>query len=142
MKHVFALFSDAANAEKAVKKLSESGLDTSKAMIHSKETIEQSTGIQAMPTTNAAAPMGGGAAGSAGGSAAGGAVAGGPGAILTDDSIEGYLSKIGVDGDEFAFYLRGIKGGGHLVGVDVPNDEAEKACKALTDAGGKVPHAE
>lgn len=142
MKHVFALFSDAAAAEEAVKKLADAGFDTSKARIHSKETIEQSTGIQAMPTTNAAAPMGGGAAGSAGGSAAGGTVSGGPGAVLTDDSIEGYLSRIGVDGDEFAYYLRGIKGGGNLVGVDVANDQAEKASGVLADAGGNVPHAE
>lgn len=142
MKHVFALFSDAAAAEKAVEKLSEGGLDTSKARIHSKQTIEQSTGIRAMPTTNAASPMGGGAAGSAGGSAAGGTVSGGPGAVMTDDTIEGYLSNIGVDGDEYAFYVRGIKDGGHIVGIDVANDEEEKATAALVDTGGKVPHAE
>ncbi len=138
MKHVFALFSDATAAEEAVKKLSESGLDTTKARIHSKQTIQDETSVRAMPGANPVSSTGAVHAGAAGGTAAGPGV----GAVMTDDTIEGYLQGIGVDGDEFAFYMHGIKGGGYIVGIDVSNDEAEKAAAVLSETGGKAPQAE
>ncbi len=62
--------------------------------------------------------------------------------MLTDDTIEGYLSKIGLDDSVIPFYKHGIKGDGYIVGIDVANDEADKAAKVLTDIGGKAPQAE
>lgn len=136
MKNVVALYSDASGAEKAIKKLEEAGVDTGRASIHSQQTIESSKHVRAMPSANAG--LAGGV--SAPGTTAGGGLGGG--AMMNDDSIEGYLMDIGVDGEEVAFFLHGIKEGGHIVFVAVEDSEADKARDALVEAGGRVPQVE
>ena len=138
MKNVVALFSEAADAEKALKKLSDAGLDIDKARIHSASSIERSKNVRAMPSSNAGIAAGSGPTGATG-ATAGSAT---PGAFLSDDNIESYLSGIGVDGEEIAFYSHGIKEGGHIVLISVSNDEADKAQKILAEAGGRAPRAE
>jgi hypothetical protein len=49
MKNVVALFSDTADAEQAIKKLGDSGLDLDDAKIHNQHSIESSTTVRAMP---------------------------------------------------------------------------------------------
>ncbi|MFW5742603.1 MAG: hypothetical protein ACOC2D_04940 [Spirochaetota bacterium] len=136
MKNVVALFSDASDAEKAVQKLEEAGIGTQKASIHSRQTIESSANVRAMPSANA---------GIAGGVSAPGAPAGAGsagGAFVSDDTIESYLMHIGVDGEEVAFFQHGIKEGGHLVLAAVEDSEADTARDALVEAGGSVPQVE
>ncbi|MFW5814270.1 MAG: hypothetical protein ACOCWX_02380 [Spirochaetota bacterium] len=136
MKNVVALFSDASDAEKAVQKLEEAGIGTQKASIHSRQTIESSANVRAMPSANA---------GIAGGVSAPGAPAGAGsagGAFVSDDTIESYLMHIGVDGEEVAFFQHGIKEGGHLVLAAVEDSEADTARDALVEAGGRVPQVE
>ncbi|MFW6260400.1 MAG: hypothetical protein ACOC6J_02340 [Spirochaetota bacterium] len=136
MKNVVALFSDASDAEKAVQKLEEAGIGTQKASIHSRQTIESSASVRAMPSANA---------GIAGGVSAPGAPAGAGsagGAFVSDDTIESYLMHIGVDGEEVAFFQHGIKEGGHLVLAAVEDSEADTARDALVEAGGRVPQVE
>lgn len=138
MKNVVALFHSAQDAEQAVKKLSAAGLDTSKARVHSRSTIENTSTVRAMPSANAAVSSGSNPASPVGGTGA----TGGAGAMITDDTIESYLMNIGIDGEEVAFYTHGVKEGGHIVLVSVPNDEVEKARGALTEAGGRAPQVE
>ena len=140
MKHVFALYSDSAKAEQAVSMLKENGFDVDKARIHSRQTIEDSTDITAMPAANAGSAPGGGGFGTASGTGSGTAAP--VGAVLKDETIEGYLAGIGVDGAEYAFYTRGVKGNGLIVGIDVENKEAERASEILKKAGGRVPQIE
>lgn len=64
------------------------------------------------------------------------------GAIVTDDTVESYLSNIGVDGEERAFFKHGILEGGHIVLIGVPNDKTELAAKTLVEAGGRAPQTE
>lgn len=137
MKNVVALFSNAGDADTAIKKLGEADLDIGRAQVHSRQTIESSTNVRAMPSANAGLAGGAGTPGTAG---TGGGVAGG--AILSDDSIESYLDNRGVDGEELAFYTHGVKEGGHIVIISVDNDEVEKAKKTLADAGGRAPTVE
>jgi len=136
MKNVVALYSGASDAEKAIKKIEEAGIDTDKASIHSRHTIESSKNVRAMPSANA---------GIAGGVSAPGAPAGAGsagGAFVNDDTIESYLMHVGVDGEEVAFFQHGIKEGGHIVLVAVEDSDAEKARDALVEAGGRVPQIE
>lgn len=137
MKNVVSLFSDAAGAEEALKKLSEGGLDIDKARIHSAETIEQSTGPRVMPPGNTGVSAGAGPSGPIAGPGTGGG-----GAFLADETIDTYLEKIGVDGAELTFYSHGIKEGGYIVLISVPDDEADKAQAILKKAGGRAPTAE
>lgn len=133
MKNVVALFSDASNAEKAIKSLEEAGIDPDRASIHSQHTIESSSSLRAMPSANT---------GIAGGVSAPGTPAGGGGsgaAFVNDDTIESYLMSIGVDGEEVAFFQHGIKEGGHIVLAAVEDSEADTARDALVGAGGRVP---
>ena len=141
MKHVFALFSDGAAAENAVKKLADSGFDTKKAEIHSQDTIKGGSGTPTEPAPNIGTVAGAAGAGVAGdsGMAGGGAAVGG--VVLADNTIEGYLSKIGVDSDAIPFYMHGLKEDGHVVGIDVANEDAQQAQSVLTDAGGQIPQA-
>ncbi|MFW6291534.1 MAG: hypothetical protein ACOC7V_04330, partial [Spirochaetota bacterium] len=53
MKNVVALYSDVSDAEKAIKKLEEAGIDTEQTSIHSRHTIESSKNVRAMPSANA-----------------------------------------------------------------------------------------
>ena len=136
MKNVVALFSDASDAEKAIKKLDEAGIDPNRASIHSRQTIESSTNVRAMPSANT---------GLAGGVSAPGSPAGGGGtgaAFVNDDTIESYLMDVGVDGEEVAFFQHGIKEGGHIVLTAVEDNEADAARDALVAAGGRVPQVE
>ena len=142
MKHVFALFSNASKAESAIKKLSENDFDIEKARIHSKDTIDRSIGTHAMPAAHPTTSTGAGSPGMAGGTAGAGGAGGPVGAFLTDDNVEGYLGRIGVSGGEHSFYSRGIREGGYLVSIDVPNDQAEQATRILADADGRAPQAE
>lgn len=64
------------------------------------------------------------------------------GVVLADNTIEGYLSRIGLDDEKIPFYRHGIKENGHIVGIDVASDEAERAATVLADAGGTVPQTE
>jgi hypothetical protein len=134
MKNVVALFSEASDADQAIKKLSGAGLDTGKAHVHSRQTIEQSTNVRPMPAANTAISAGENPAGPVPGTAGTGA-----GAILSDDNVESYLTSIGVDGNELSFYKHGITDGGHIVVIAVTNDEADKAAKVLSEAGGRAP---
>lgn len=138
MKNVVALYDDATDAEKAITKLADAGLDTSKARVHSRSTINESSTVRAMPSANTAVSSGSNPASPVGGAAA----TGGAGAVITDDTIESYLINIGVDGEEVAFYTHGIKEGGHIVHIQVPNDQVDKARGALTEAGGRAPQVE
>lgn len=142
MKHVFALFSDGPAAEKAVQALSEAGLDPNKARIHNSQTIEGTSGTPGVPLPNAAPPISSAGAAPMGG--AGLAGAGGPagGVVLAEETIEGYLSKIGLDYDKIPFFKHGIKERGHIVAIDVENNDSDRAAQVLTDAGGKIPQAE
>ncbi|MFW6313377.1 MAG: hypothetical protein ACOC2N_05780 [Spirochaetota bacterium] len=137
MKNVIALFTDASDAEKAIKALSDNGLDTSKARIHSSQTIEQSTNVRAFPGANAA--VSGGSTPAASGA---GAAAPGGGAFLADDNVESYLSHIGIDGNELSFYKHGIIEGGYLVMIAVENDQVDLARKTLKEAGGRAAQTE
>jgi len=133
MKNVVALYTDASDAEKAIKALSDNGFDTSKARIHSSKTIEQSTNVRAFPAANAAVSTGSNPAAPA----AGGAAAGG-GAFLSDDNVESYLAHIGIDGNELSFYKHGIVEGGHLVMISVDNDQVDRTRKILDETGGRA----
>jgi len=137
MKNVLALFTEASDADKAIRKLSDAGLDTSKARIHSRHTIEESTNVRPMPAANTAVSAGQNPAGPLPATAGGGA-----GAILSDDNVESYLQGVGITGDEMNYYKRGIMDGGSIVLISVPNNEAERAAKVLSQAGGKAPMAE
>jgi hypothetical protein len=138
MKNVVALFAREQDAEKAIKKLAESGFDTGDVRVHNKKTIENSTNIRAMPSANT-----GVAAGSAPSPAVAGGTTGAPGgAVIADDTVESYLASIGVDGNEVSFFTHGVQEGGSLVLISVSNDEAEKARKVLAEAGGRAPQAE
>jgi hypothetical protein len=134
MKNVVALFSEAADTDTAIKKLSEAGLDTGKARVHSQNTIESSANLRAMPSANAGISGGTAAPGAAG--TTGGA---GGGAFMTDESVESYLLTHGLDGDEVAFFAHGIQEGGHIVIIQVENDEVDTARKVLQEAGGRAP---
>ncbi len=142
MKRVFALFSNASKAENAIKKLSESEFDVEKARIHNKETIDQSTGTHVMPAAHPTTATGAGSPGMAGGAAGAGGAGGPVGAFLTDENVEGYLGRIGISGDEYSFYSRGIQQGGYVVSIDVPNNQAEEAAQILADADGRAPQVE
>ena len=142
MKRVFALFPNASKAENALKKLSEHDFNIDKARIHSKDTIDRSTGTHVMPGAHPTTSTGAGSPGIAGGASGAGGAGGSAGAFLTDENVEGYLGRMGISGDEYSFYSRGIQDGGHLVSVDVPNDEADKAAEILADAGGRAPQVE
>lgn len=137
MKNVVALFSDAADAEKAIKKLKEAGIDTERASVHSQQTIESSTNVRVTPSANAG--LAGGV--SAPGATSGGGIPGG-GAFVSDDTIESYLMNVGVDGEEVAFFQHGIKEGGRIVLAAVENSDADKARNALVEAGGRAPQVE
>lgn len=137
MKHVVALFSEPSNADKAIKKLADAGLDTEKARVHSEQTITSSRNIRPMPAANTAV-----SAGANPGTTVGGGTGAAPGAVLTDDTIESYLDSIGIDGNEIAFYKHGIRDGGHIVLLSVENSDAEKARSVLADAGGRAPQVE
>ncbi len=137
MKNVVALFTDASDAEKAIKTLSDNGLDTSKARIHSQNTIEQSTNLRAFPAGGSAVSGGANPA-----APAAGAAAAGGGAFLSDDNVESYLAHIGIDGNELSFYKHGIMERGHLVMVAVENDQVDLARKSLEEAGGRAAQTE
>jgi hypothetical protein len=138
MKTVFALFPQPTDADNAISKLKEAGLDTGKARIHTRKTIEDSVSVS---------PMAGSATGASAGSgtvATGGTTnaAGVGGAFLTDDSVQSYLDKIDVPGDQQQFYAHGIKEGGHLVHIQVPDSDADKVLSLLKEVGGRAPNVE
>ncbi|MFP4113627.1 MAG: hypothetical protein ACOC2Y_02730 [Spirochaetota bacterium] len=137
MKNVVALFSEVSDAEQAIKKLSDAGIDLENAAIHNKESIESSIDVRAMPSANPAVAAGPTPAQPSGGSATGAA-----GAMLTNATIESYLENIGVDGEELAFFAHGIQKAGHIVFANVPNDQTEKAGRLMTEAGGRAPQVE
>ena len=63
------------------------------------------------------------------------------GVVVNDTTIEGHLTNIGLSGDTIPFYMHGLTQDGHMVGINVPNEDAERAQTVLTDAGGQIPQA-
>lgn len=138
MKIVSALFPNPTEAERAIKKLEDAGLDVGNAQIHSQHTIESQSTVRAMPNANTAVSGGAtpvGPAGIGAGSAAGNAV-------LTDDTIETYLANIGIEGEEMSFFKHGIREGGNIVVIQTENENADDAKRALEAAGGRLPQVE
>ncbi len=139
MRNAFALFRDEQSASEAIKKLkADDEVDASKASIHSQLTIQNKTSLNAMPGGTGAA-SGTGVTAAPGAAAAGG---GGVGAFLTDENVRSHMDRIGVPGDQQAFFAHGIKEGGYLVQVQESGDNVDKAEQILRDAGGKASQAE
>jgi hypothetical protein len=138
MKSAFALFESEQSANEAIEKLKESEVDASKAQIHSQATIRNSTSINAVPGGTGAATGVGYAA--APGAAATGTGAGG--AFLSDENVRSHLEKIGVPGDQQAFFAHGVREGGYLVQVFDTGTNTEQAEQVLREAGGKASQSE
>ncbi|MFP4377281.1 MAG: hypothetical protein ACLFP4_09570 [Spirochaetales bacterium] len=138
MKNAFALFPDETSANEAVKKLKAADeVDDFKIKIHSQSTIKDNLSLNAIPG-------GTGTASGTGSTAAPGAAtagAGGVGAFMTDDNVRSYLDRIGVPGDQQAYFAHGIKNGGFLVHVPESGDDVDTAERIMEEAGGKASQA-
>lgn len=135
MKSVFALFSNQSDADKAVSKLKEAGIDTQKASVHSEHTVEDSITVGPLAGPATTAPSTTGAATGTGPHSA-------TGAALTDETVQSYLDRINVPADQQHFFAHGVREGGALVHVKAENDEAETVERALAEAGGRAPQSE
>jgi hypothetical protein len=132
MKVVVSLFPDEKAAAEAVSAVEKAEAEAGTIELYTEERIKGEVNVRPLPgATHANAGF------SAGATPAGGHPGPGTGAVLSDDSIESFLQRKGVDTDAKIFFRQGMKDGGAFVFVNPKDDDsAKKIQDILSEKGG------
>ncbi len=135
MKIAISLFPDETAAEKAVKALTNEGLEPDDVELYTRNRIESEISVNPIPGGTGPAGAGSTTTGTAGGAT--GTASGG--ALLNDDNVRTFLSKRGVDDEALSFFVHGIKESGTIVIASPDNEDTVKKAEAvMKNQGGKT----